>query len=64
VESSVWERHGPVGAHPEEGHKVIQGMKHLPCKDRLRELELSLGRPESSLSVSKGGLEERRGQTL
>jgi len=31
VESSVQERHGPVGVHPEEG---------LSYEDRLRELEL------------------------
>ena len=28
-ESSVQERHGPVGTRPEEGHKMIQGVKHL-----------------------------------
>ena len=36
VESSVQERHGHVGACPEEGHKMIHGMEHLSYKDRLR----------------------------
>ena len=31
VESSVQERHGAVGAT-----KMIRGMEHLSCKDRLR----------------------------
>ena len=40
VESSVQERCGHFGAHPEEGTKMIQGVEHLNCKDRLRELGL------------------------
>jgi len=41
--------------------KMIQGMKHLLCEDRPRELGLfclenSPGRPESSLLISKGRL--------
>ena len=42
--------------------KMIQGMEHLPYKDRLRagavqrREEKALGRPESSLSVFKEGL--------
>lgn len=41
--------------------KIIQLIEHLPYKNRLRELQLfylekALGRPESSLSVPKGGL--------
>jgi len=41
--------------------KMIQGMKHLFCEDRPRELGLfclenSPGRPESSLLISKGRL--------
>jgi len=42
--------------------KMIQGMKHSPCEDRLRAGVLQSGEekapwgPESSLSVSKGGL--------
>ena len=52
--------------------KMIQGMEHLSYKDRLRELGLcSLGKKRqredlsaSGLSVSKGALQERSGQTL
>ena len=41
--------------------KMIQGMEQLSYEDRLRELglfslEKAPGRPDSSLSVSKGGL--------
>jgi len=44
-------------------------MEHLSSEDRLRELglfslEKALGRSESSLSISKGELKERKGQTL
>ena len=66
MESSLQERSGPIGAHPEEGHKkVMLGMEHLPCKDRLRELGLfSLGkrRCQGELRVAfqylKGGCKE------
>ena len=40
VESSVRERHGPVGAGPEKGSKMIGGMEHLSYEDWLRELGL------------------------
>jgi len=48
---------------------MIQGMEHLLCEDKLREvgilsLKKTLGRPDSSLPICKGGFEERRGQTL
>ena len=47
--------------------RLIQGMEHLFCEDRLRELGLLnlekryLGRPENNFLVHKGGLYERRG---
>ena len=46
---------------PEKDHKNDQRVEHLSYEDRLRELGLfrlrkALGRPESGLSVSKGGL--------
>ena len=46
--------------------KVMQRMEHPSYEDRLRELrvqpggEKALGRPDSSLSISKGELQERR----
>jgi len=54
---------------PKKPTKMIKGMEHLPCEDRLRELgllrlEKTLGRPDNGLSVSKGKLQERRGQNL
>ena len=59
VESSAQERHGAVGARPEEVHQNDLRVKHFPYKDKLRELEhFSLekapGRPESGLSTSTG----------
>ena len=40
VESSVQERHGPVGVHLEKGHKMLQGTEQLSSEDRLREMGL------------------------
>ncbi len=40
MESSVQERHGPVRAHAEIGHKMIHGMEYLSYKYRLRALGL------------------------
>jgi len=38
LEPSAQERHGPVGAGPEEATKIIRWMKTLSCEERLREL--------------------------
>ena len=40
LEPSEQERHRPVGAGPEEGHKKIRGLEHLSCEESLRELGL------------------------
>jgi len=42
LEPSAQERHGPVGAGSEEGHKNGQrhGTSHLSCEERVRELAL------------------------
>lgn len=34
------ERHGPVGEGPEEIAKMLRGMEHLSCEERLRGLGL------------------------
>jgi len=38
--SSVQDRHGPVGAGPEEATKMIRGLEHLSYEGRLREISL------------------------
>lgn len=40
MESSVQEIHGPVGVHPEEGHRNDPKDGTSSCEDRLRELRL------------------------
>ncbi|KAJ7404558.1 rna-directed dna polymerase from mobile element jockey-like [Willisornis vidua] len=40
LEPPAQERHGPVGASPEEAIKRIRGMKHLSYEERLRKLNL------------------------
>jgi len=62
VESSAQERCGPIGAHPEEGHRndPRDGTSFLEEQDERAgavqpEEKKALGRTESGLSVSKGG---------
>jgi len=71
VESSVQERHGPVGVHPEKGHKtnpwngtlLLQGQTEGAVAVQPGELKAAR-QPNSNLSVSKGELQERRAQIL
>jgi len=51
--------------------KMVRGLEHLCYKKRLRELglfqpgeEQAAGRPYCGLSILKGGLEDRWGQTF
>jgi len=46
---------------PEKATKMIRGLEHLSCEERLRELGLFSveKRPYYSFSVLKGGLQQR-----
>ena len=71
VKSSVQERHVSVGVHSEEGHKndqtngtsLLRGQAERAGAVQPRE-EKAPKRPYSSLSISKGVLQERMGLTL
>ena len=71
VETSVQERCGLDGVCPEEGHKngrrdgtpFLQGQAERAGAVQSVE-EKALGRPDSDLSVSKGGAVRKKGQTL
>jgi len=38
LDTSAQERHGAVGAGPEEATKMARGLEHLCCEERLRDL--------------------------
>ncbi|GAB0189971.1 cAMP-dependent protein kinase inhibitor alpha [Grus japonensis] len=71
LESSVQERHGPIGVGPEEGHEddqedgtpLLLGQAERVGVVQPGE-EKALARPYSSLPVLKGGLQERWGGTV
>jgi len=60
LEPSAQERQGPVGAGPEEATKMIRGLEHLCCEERLRAGAVQLkeekapGRPYCGLPVPEG----------
>ena len=62
LEPSAQDRHGPVGAGPEEATAMVRGLEPLSYEERLRVgavqpgEEKAPGRPYSSLPVLKGGL--------
>ena len=48
LEPSAQERHGPVGAGPEEATKMIQGLEHLSYEERVESWGCSAWRREGS----------------